>query len=113
MNFVGGQCAGPEPLFHVNATALSVGKTVRCQQVSFSFRPWCCLMSYRGWFVRSRVWQLEPARWRCAEPQQSCDRARNVRPLRQHDAKAKNLQQRCQNLRKSFECMSMAKHRRL
>ena len=28
MNFVGGQCAGPEPLFHVNATALSVEK--RC-----------------------------------------------------------------------------------
>ena len=71
-------------------------KTVHCQQVSFSFWTCCCLMSYKGWFVRSRVWQLEPAGWQCAEPQQSCDRARNVKPLRQHDAKAKNLQQRCQ-----------------
>ena len=103
---------GQNLYFMFNAISMSV-ETVHCQQVIFLFRHCCCLMSYRGWFVGSRVWQLEPARWQCAEPQQSCDRARNVKPVRQHDAKDKKLQQRCHFLEAIFKCMSMAKHGRL
>ena len=56
---------------------------------------------------------LMSARWQCAEPQQSCDRARNVKPVRQHDAKGKKLQQRINSLEASFSAIEWQKHGRL
>ena len=56
---------------------------------------------------------LMSARWQCAEPQQSCDRARNVKPVRQHDAKDKKLQQRINSLEASFSAIEWQKHGRL